>query len=645
MVFKSNLQFDIYEQRWNGYATNIDFGTSKSVADYVNSLQSTIFLNNLGSESSIRITKGNPPFTLDRFKVDLKIKQSKHFSLILSPHPLVRDFYLIDENSKYALITSDSYDESTGVQLIHYYAYFVAITLLQYHCSTLHIHGEINNCPLDHTPNKKSLLQMIKRAHLCELCEERIKEFERKGINTDLIFGIRKILHGIAKEYNEAKSQKVDKVEQKTIKETPDFIKDTTESPDMYRAVKSGKENYDYNESEQIKKETEQTARITNTINPRKVKTDIDLQSLLSKDINGNEILEIDLWKSVPITIYKAVFPKIHETASLINDCQNFIFINSQKSDIVLQPRVKKDPNDFNRPQPDLNAKKLSIVIYDSVGISVINPYYDFNFIVIEKQDSFRIDNRNLRDHHILAYFIIISILKIHGKYRFEKDIDYYTGDRIFNVKSRKQITIEIISGELPEFYQNVLIELKTSGNNFDIKLAESLQKILDKLKEINKDLPGKIRSITEIDLKPSDPEIARESISSAMTCGITENNNPEDALDYVRYGNALGDLITNKNTETPLTIGICGPWGRGKTALLKFIKDRIEYNGELTKSDNDTKHTKCKCIKFNAWEHSKADEIWVGFYTTILKALEKDLITIGLKLKLIFNCTERYLI
>ena len=118
---------------------------------------------------------------------------------------------------------------------------------------------------------------------------------------------------------------------------------------------------------------------------------------------------------------------------------------------------------------------------------------------------------------------------------------------------------------------------------------------------------------------------ISPSIIGNRPAPAITESKKPVDALNYRTYANAFGDLITNPKTGTPLTIGICAPWGRGKTVLLGYIKDRIKE-----KSSNGTK---CQCIDFNAWMYTKAEQLWAEFYSTILNSVEKGL-SIGQKVQ-----------
>ena len=65
-----------------------------------------------------------------------------------------------------------------------------------------------------------------------------------------------------------------------------------------------------------------------------------------------------------------------------------------------------------------------------------------------------------------------------------------------------------------------------------------------------------------------------------------------KDTLDIYRHADALTEFI--KYTSTPMTIGIQGEWGSGKTSLLNKIYHSLEKEGE-----------KYLQIWINSWEHS----------------------------------------
>ena len=70
------------------------------------------------------------------------------------------------------------------------------------------------------------------------------------------------------------------------------------------------------------------------------------------------------------------------------------------------------------------------------------------------------------------------------------------------------------------------------------------------------------------------------------------------DDLDISAYHEALVDFI--KKTDTPMTIGVQGEWGSGKTSLLNQIWSKLEeFNQEHDDDENFLQ------IWVNSWEHS----------------------------------------
>jgi len=77
------------------------------------------------------------------------------------------------------------------------------------------------------------------------------------------------------------------------------------------------------------------------------------------------------------------------------------------------------------------------------------------------------------------------------------------------------------------------------------------------------------------------------------LTVGIIDEPNPgeeDDKLGIERHAAALTKFI--RHTATPLTIGIQGEWGSGKTSLLNSIYSSLENDKYLQ-------------VWINSWEHS----------------------------------------
>lgn len=92
-----------------------------------------------------------------------------------------------------------------------------------------------------------------------------------------------------------------------------------------------------------------------------------------------------------------------------------------------------------------------------------------------------------------------------------------------------------------------------------------------------------------------------------------------EDKLDFAPYANTLRNFILNPNTETPLTIGIFGSWGSGKTSLMKMIEKGLRRAARDGVSERQT-HT----IWFNAWFYSKEEALWRALVMQVLSGVRK---------------------
>jgi len=53
-----------------------------------------------------------------------------------------------------------------------------------------------------------------------------------------------------------------------------------------------------------------------------------------------------------------------------------------------------------------------------------------------------------------------------------------------------------------------------------------------------------------------------------------------EDQPGFPSYARTLADILADPGTRTPLTIGVFGDWGRGKTSLMRSVQRRLEEGG-----------------------------------------------------------------
>ena len=79
--------------------------------------------------------------------------------------------------------------------------------------------------------------------------------------------------------------------------------------------------------------------------------------------------------------------------------------------------------------------------------------------------------------------------------------------------------------------------------------------------------------------------------------------NQKDDVLKTYKYADALATFI--RQCDAPLTIGVQGEWGSGKTSLLNMIKNTL--TGQVVKEGKSQARSKkdVKTIFINTWEHS----------------------------------------
>lgn len=82
-----------------------------------------------------------------------------------------------------------------------------------------------------------------------------------------------------------------------------------------------------------------------------------------------------------------------------------------------------------------------------------------------------------------------------------------------------------------------------------------------------------------------------------------------DGGLDFTPYVQALADMATQGGT--PLTIGVFGTWGSGKTSLMLMLKKQVESHKAVTGW-------------FDAWKYDKEETLWRAFLLATLGAVRQ---------------------
>jgi hypothetical protein len=87
-----------------------------------------------------------------------------------------------------------------------------------------------------------------------------------------------------------------------------------------------------------------------------------------------------------------------------------------------------------------------------------------------------------------------------------------------------------------------------------------------------------------------------------------------EDRFGFVPYADAFALLINDRDTSTPLTVAISGPWGSGKTSLAKLLESRLKVEQYWRL---DWREPPVTCW-FNAWAHSDAPNLGAALAASV---------------------------
>lgn len=91
-----------------------------------------------------------------------------------------------------------------------------------------------------------------------------------------------------------------------------------------------------------------------------------------------------------------------------------------------------------------------------------------------------------------------------------------------------------------------------------------------------------------------------------------TDQATDDDRLSFEPYRDTLIEVI--RFTETPLTVGIFGSWGSGKTSLLLMLQD------SLKKAEGEPH---ARTVLFNAWQYGQEAALWRALLSRVLETLQ----------------------
>lgn len=100
-----------------------------------------------------------------------------------------------------------------------------------------------------------------------------------------------------------------------------------------------------------------------------------------------------------------------------------------------------------------------------------------------------------------------------------------------------------------------------------------------------------------------------------------SDNETTEDLLGFQVHADLIRSIVTDPEM-LPVTIGIFGDWGSGKTSVMKMIKKSFESNNYTEDLEERAKYEKVACLYFNGWLFEGYDDAKSAILSSILLEL-----------------------
>jgi hypothetical protein len=115
------------------------------------------------------------------------------------------------------------------------------------------------------------------------------------------------------------------------------------------------------------------------------------------------------------------------------------------------------------------------------------------------------------------------------------------------------------------------------------------------------------------------------ELLLTSYTNDVAEG---EDLLGIGSSVDALATLMCAKVVEPPLSVGLFGAWGSGKSFFMEKLHDRVDAITQDARESEEPQHVlwawrNVRQVRFNAWHYASAD-VWSGLLDQILRDLAR---------------------
>ncbi|AZK47496.1 KAP family P-loop NTPase fold protein [Paenibacillus lentus] len=148
------------------------------------------------------------------------------------------------------------------------------------------------------------------------------------------------------------------------------------------------------------------------------------------------------------------------------------------------------------------------------------------------------------------------------------------------------------------------------------------LNQLSSEIDSVNEEL-RKIEFVRENEMKKN----AFNGFDSSIGYMFNDKESEVDLLSRTPQAKSISRLIANKETSPPLSIGICGPWGAGKSTFLKLIEKELSSLNSAIEKDNDVQknYYKTYLVRFNPAEYDDQNKIWYSLLRVLYEKYEAE--------------------
>lgn len=101
-----------------------------------------------------------------------------------------------------------------------------------------------------------------------------------------------------------------------------------------------------------------------------------------------------------------------------------------------------------------------------------------------------------------------------------------------------------------------------------------------------------------------------------------SDNETTQDLLGYQVHADLLKKIILN-DAMLPISIGVFGNWGSGKSSLMLLLQQTLQ---EWESSQQNERHSMILQVRFNSWQFENYDSTKLTMIETILEELTNDI-------------------